>query len=176
MNLLRRSKKGGRSNQISQDDCEAITSKTQFRYSSQDKKGILVCPIDNALIPIRHFDSGKCSVLEAIVLDEEVSEFTYSSDGDPLTKQILLWSLEKIEGCNDEFEYIPGCQVLANCNKALFVDDQEKSVGEIKRNEYSVHHRQPSASWLAGGCRLVQGDDKFNCQRFYSLAPLKKIS
>ena len=167
-------KGGGRSNQISQDDCEAITSKTQFRYSSPDEKGILVYPIDNALVPIDHLNSGKCSVLDAIVLDEEVSEFTYSSDGDPLTKLISLWSLENIEGCDDEFEYIPGCQTLANYKKVLFVGDQAKAENEVKRNEYSVHHREPSASWLAGYCRLVQGDDKFNCQRFYSLAPLKK--
>ena len=167
-------KEGGINNQISQDDCEAITSKSRFRYSSPAAKGILVYQIDNALVPISHLDSGKCSVLEAIVLDEEASEFTYSSDGDPLTKQISLWSLEKIEGCSDEFEYVPGCQTLANYKKVLCVGDQAKTEDEVKRNEYSVHHREPSASWLTGDCRLLQGDDKFNCKGFYSLAQLKK--
>jgi len=167
-------KGGGSSNQISQDDCEAITSKTQFRYSSPNKKGILVYPIDNALVPVDHLNSGKCSVLDSIVLDEEISKFTYSSDGDPLTKMISLWSLEQIEGCSDEFEYIPGCQALVNYKKVLFVGDQAKEEDQVKRNEYSVHYREPSGSWLAGDCRLVQGDDKFNCRRFYSLAPLKQ--
>lgn len=167
-------KEGGKSNQVSRDDCEAITTKSQFRYSSLADKGILVYPIDNSLVPIHHLASGKCSVLEAIVLDEEASKFTYSSDGEPLTKQVSLWSLEKIEGCGDEFEYVPGCQTLAKYKKVLFVGDQEKAADEVTRNEYSIHHREPSASWLTGNCRLVQGDDKFNCKKFYSLAPLKK--
>ena len=84
-----------KNNHISRDDCDAITSSSQFRYSSTDK-GILVYPIDNALVPVHHLDSGKCCVLETIDLGKDVSEFTYSSDGDPLTKQIELGPLKKL--------------------------------------------------------------------------------
>ena len=80
-------KEGGKSNQISRDDCEAITSKSKFRYSSPAEKAVLVYPIDNVLVPVHHLDSGRCSVLEAIDLDKEVSEFTYSSDDLPINPE-----------------------------------------------------------------------------------------
>ena len=88
-------KECGKNNHIGRDDCDAITSSSQFRYSSTDK-GILVYPIDNALVPVHHLDSGKCCVLETIDLGKDVSEFTYSSDGDSLTKQIELGPLKKL--------------------------------------------------------------------------------
>ena len=167
-------KKGSTSNQISRDDCDAITTKTQFRYSSSDDSSILVYPIDNLLVQIHHLDSGKCAVLGSIDLEKEVSEFTYLANGDPLTKQVSSWSLEQIEGCGGDFEYIPGCKTLAKYKKVSFVGDQEKADEGVKRYEFSDHHREPSASWLMGRCQLVQGDDEFNCKKYNSLVQVKK--
>ena len=165
---------GGTGNQISRDDCDAITAQAKFRYSSPEDARILVYPIDKSLVRVQHLDSGKCAVLGAIDLQKEASKFTYSENGDPLIKEVSLWSLERIEGCNGDFEYIPGCKTLAKYKKVLFVDDQSKVDDEVNRYEFSVHHRQPSASWLTGGCQLVQGDDEFNCKKYSSLLQVKK--
>ena len=167
-------KQGGANNEISRDDCEAITTKTVFRYSSLDESDTLVYLIDEKLIPIIHLESGKCTVLAPILLQKEATDFVYSSDGKPLIKKESVWALEKIEGCDKDFEYIPGCNTLVKYTKELFVDDESMSSGDIKRHEFSVHHRQPSKSWLEGECQLVQGGAQFNCTGRYSLSQLKK--
>ena len=172
--LANAKKQGGANNEISRDDCEAITTKTAFRYSSLDENDTLVYPIAEKLIPINHLESGKCAVLEPILLQEETTDFVYASDGKPLIKKESVWALEKIEGCDKNFEYIPGCNTLVKYTKEVFVDNESKSTADIKRQEFSVHHRQPSKSWLVGDCQLVQGDAQFNCTGRYSLSQLKK--
>lgn len=161
-------------NQISRDDCDAITAQTQFRYYSSEDLSVLVYPIDNSLVQVHHLDSGKCAVLGSIALEKEVSEFTYAANGDPLTKRVSSWFLEQIEGCGGDFEYIPGCKTLAKYKKVSFVGDQEKAGEGVKRYEFSVHHREPSASWIMGSCQIVQGDDEFNCKKYNSLMQVKK--
>ena len=172
--LANAKKQGGANNEISRDDCEAITTKAVFRYSSFDQNNTLVYPIDEKLIPVNHLRSGKCTVLAPILLQKEATDFVYASDGKPLIKKESVWALEKIEGCDKDFEYIPGCNTLVRYTKELFVDDESKSSGDVKREEFSVHHRQPSKSWLEGECQLIQGDAQFNCTGRYSLSQLKK--
>ena len=161
-------KKGGANNEISRDDCEAITAKTTFRYSSVDDNDILIYPITKELVPINHLKSGKCTLLKSITLQKEATDFVYAADGKPLIKTETLWALERIEGCDKDFEYIPDCKTLAKYTKEIFVDDQSKSSGDVKRQEFSVHHRQPLDSWLLGECKVVQGDDHFNCRKEYA--------
>ena len=166
-------KEGGANNEISRDDCEAITTKTDFRYSA-DENDILIYPITKELVPIHHLDSGKCTVLDSINLQKETTVFDYAANGKPLVKTETLWDLEKIERCNKDFEYIPGCQTLVKYTKLIFVDDQSKGNGNVKRQEFSVHHRNASDSWLMGECHLVQGDNQFNCKKHYTQPQIKK--
>ena len=82
------------------DVIQNLLAYPQFQFTHLDRKihigKVFHDPIDNALVPLHHLDSGKCCVLETIDLGKDVSEFTYSSDGDSLTKQIELGPLKKL--------------------------------------------------------------------------------
>ena len=162
------------SKEMSQNECIALTNKALFKYHLGNKYSTSIYLVGGEMIPIKKSSNGKCYISTPIVLGESIKTFTYSESGEPMTRLEEMWSVEKIEDCQlDNYQFTPNCETLVKYTKESFADDA-KNLGKIKRQEFSIHHKQPLNSWSRKECHLVQGSDSGGCLKFYSQKELKQ--
>ena len=160
--------------EMNQNECIALANKAIFRYHSDNQYSNPIYLIGDEMIPIKKSPNNKCYVSKPIVLGESLKKFTYSETGAPITRLEEMWSLEKLEGCQlDNYQFTPNCETLVKYTKKSFADD-ENNLGEITRDEFSIHHKQQINSWKRKDCYLVQGTDSGGCRQFYSQKELKQ--